>query len=230
MRTFGNLLKLRKPFSMSAFTHLLEQIANKLPTWNKEKAILAQSTMSSRSLAERELSFQKREKTRIAAVAILLFPDAEQCFFPLILRPPYQGVAKHGGQIGLPGGGKEDHDPDLQATALREVYEEIGVRLQPSNFIGCLQELYIPPSDSLVTPFIAYIDHKPNFLPDPNEVSHLYEVSFEELRMPQKRKEKTVTVGENLRYHVPYFDVANGEVWGATAMILNEFLHLVADE
>jgi 8-oxo-dGTP pyrophosphatase MutT (NUDIX family) len=204
----------------------IQLLANRLTHWNQDLARKAWAEMSSRSLQERELLFKKREKTRVAAVLILLYPQMEQWHLPLILRPPYEGVAKHGGQIGLPGGGKEAQDTDLKATALRELEEEIGIKLPQNQVIGALSELYIPPSDSLVTPFIGYLDHQPEFITNPKEVSQLYQVAYQDLANPEKRKEKTVTVNNQYQYYVPYFDVANGEVWGATAMILNEFLHL----
>ncbi|WP_027003261.1 NUDIX hydrolase [Hugenholtzia roseola] len=204
----------------------IDLLANRLTHWNQDLAKKAQAEMSSRSLQEREMLFKKREKTRVAAVMILLYPEKQQWHLPLILRPPYEGVAKHGGQIGLPGGGREAQDIDLKATALRELEEEVGIKLPQNQVIGALSELYIPPSDSLVTPFIGYLDHKPAFITDPKEVSQLYQVSYLDLANPEKRKEKTVVVGNQYQYYVPYFDIANGEVWGATAMILNEFLHL----
>jgi 8-oxo-dGTP pyrophosphatase MutT (NUDIX family) len=80
-----------------------------------------------------------------SAVCILLFPSENKIFFPLIKRAG--GIHSHGGQISLPGGKYEDADENLMRTALRETYEEIGIRIPESNVLGRLSLLYVPVSD-----------------------------------------------------------------------------------
>lgn len=175
-----------------------------------------------------EVRFRKREQTRICSVLILLYPEDKNTFtFPVILRPPYKGIHSHGNQIGLPGGGREAEDKDLIETALRETYEEIGVSIPDSNVIGSLTDLYIPPSDSLVTPIIAFSENKPKFTLDPKEVAELIKVPLRELAKTENRKVKTDTFGTDIEWEVPYFDINNKHIWGATAMMLNEFLKVV---
>ena len=180
--------------------------------------------------------YKERKKTRIAAVLMLLYPyldeEGNQKFdwkMPLVLRPQYEGVHNHGGQIGLPGGGKEEQDENLMMTAIRETQEEIGVIVPKINILGSLSDLYIPPSDSLVTPFVGFLDAKPSFIPDPKEVAKIIETPLSFLQNPALRMQKEIILPNNVVLDVPYFSVNNETIWGATAMMLSELLHLIEE-
>ncbi|AFM02576.1 NTP pyrophosphohydrolase [Bernardetia litoralis DSM 6794] len=197
----------------------------------------AQSLMES-SARKTLTSFQykERKKTRIAAVLMLLYPyqdeDGNEKFdwkMPLVLRPPYEGVHNHGGQIGLPGGGEEQQDENLMMTAIRETQEEIGVIVPKVNILGSLSNLYIPPSDSMVTPFVGFLDTKPNFIPDPKEVARVIEAPLSSLQNPALRMQKEIILPNKIILDVPYFAVNEDSIWGATAMMLSEFLHLIEE-
>jgi 8-oxo-dGTP pyrophosphatase MutT (NUDIX family) len=216
----------------------IQKLKNRLdsPLRPAEKA---QRLMES-SARTKEFSFQykERKKTRVAAVLMLLYPsqsttkDGNQKFdwgLPLVLRPQYEGMHNHGGQIGLPGGGKEEQDENLMMTAIRETQEEIGVIVPKINILGSLSELYIPPSDSLVTPFVGFLDAKPSFIPDPKEVDRIIEAPLSFLQNPQLRMQKQVILPNKIILDVPYFAVHEDSIWGATAMMLNEFLHLIEE-
>jgi 8-oxo-dGTP pyrophosphatase MutT (NUDIX family) len=214
----------------------IQKLKNRLdsPLRPAEKA---QKLMES-SARTKEFSFQykERKKTRIAAVLMLLYPyqdeNGQQKFdwtMPLVLRPQYEGVHNHGGQIGLPGGGKEEQDENLMMTAIRETQEEIGVIVPKINILGSLSDLYIPPSDSLVTPFVGFLDTKPSFIPDPKEVARIIEAPLSFLQNPALRMQKQVTLPNKIVLDVPYFAVNDDSIWGATAMMLNEFLHLIEE-
>ncbi|WP_338812848.1 CoA pyrophosphatase [Bernardetia sp. Wsw4-3y2] len=180
--------------------------------------------------------YKERKKTRIAAVLMLLYPyqdeDGNEKFdwkMPLVLRPQYEGMHNHGGQIGLPGGGREEQDENLMMTAIRETQEEIGVIVPKINILGSLSDLYIPPSDSMVTPFVGFLDAKPNFIPDPKEVARIIEAPLSSLQNPKLRLQKKVTLPNKIVLDVPYFSVNEDSIWGATAMMLSEFLHLIEE-
>ena len=106
------------------------------------------------------------------AVLILLYRQdiyASDWKFPLIQRPPYQGV--HGGQISFPGGKKDIGDADLIQTACRETKEEIGVSNANIRIIGSMSKLDIEASNHVVLPVIGFMDRKPIFTPHPYEVA-----------------------------------------------------------
>ena len=88
--------------------------------------------------------------------------------------------------------------------------------------LGQLTTLYIPPSNFLVTPTVAWVDHRPEFVCDPREVAALIEVPLSLLFDPDKIKREPWTL-RGLQVEVPFFSIGEYKVWGATAMILSEF-------
>jgi len=89
-----------------------------------------------------------------SAVLALFYPDLDmQTKLALILRKTYKGV--HSAQIGFPGGKVEEEDENLEFTAVRETHEEIGVLPSHITVIKELTQVYIPPSNFNVQPFLA---------------------------------------------------------------------------
>lgn len=157
------------------------------------------------------------------SVLILLYPH-EKMHVVLMKRSDYEGP--HGGQVSFPGGKSEPDDPDLIYTALREANEEVGINPGDIKILGTLTPLYIPPSNFLVSPVVAYSDKIPDFQVNTREVKYVFTPSIDDFLKPDTLKYKTLELfKENIS--VPYFDVNNEEVWGATAMIMNEFLEIV---
>lgn len=163
-------------------------------------------------------------RTLHGSVLLLFYPKEAQVYFPLMLRPDYDGV--HGGQISLPGGKKEEQDKDYVATAVRETEEEIGVISKDITILGKLSTLYVMASDIMVEPVVGYTSHTPLFNPNPYEVQAIVESSVVELMDDSIVKIKDMHVrGYDLK--APYFDIGGQVVWGATAMMLNEFKHIL---
>lgn len=163
--------------------------------------------------------FDHREHARVGAVMILLYEHEGLIRFPLIKRPEYPGA--HGGQISLPGGKAEPQEHVID-TALRECEEEIGVRPASPDVLGPLTNFLVIPSNVVVTPVIAFMPARPRFNPDPYEVSRIIEASLTDLGTDDIRQKEILAAGK-YRMMAPHFEVQNEVVWGATAMILNEF-------
>lgn len=160
-----------------------------------------------------------------SSVLVLLFPNENQELeLTLTLR---SNDIDHGGQISFPGGRAEKEESSTE-TALREAKEEIGVDPQAVTIIGQLSDLYVSNSNNLVTPIVGYLDKRPSFTINPQEVEEVFAVELQSLL-----HKKNLTVEDwNLHtytYRVPYWDVHRVPLWGATAMMLNELLALVRE-
>lgn len=176
--------------------------------------------------ADLDASQEQDTAPRESAVLALIYPRQAGLFTLLMLRPEYDGV--HAGQVSFPGGRREAQDTDLWATALREFEEETGIGTQGIEHLGALSQVYIPPSRSLVSPFVAYAPELGPARPDPREVQALIEAPLAELLQEdviQHRDQYIRIAGRVAR--VPYFDLAGHVVWGATAMMLWEIRELL---
>lgn len=158
---------------------------------------------------------------RHSAVLILLYKEGNTDTIILIQRSIDKGV--HSGQIALPGGAQEKVDENLIATAIREAKEEINVLPNDIRVIGTLTSLYIPVSNFLVQPVIAYAESKPMLSPSENEVARIL---YLPLANVFERKELVAVRASHTRELVlnvnAYILEENTVLWGATAMIIAE--------
>lgn len=156
-----------------------------------------------------------------SAVLALLFPDAHhETHIVLILRKTYSGV--HSAQIGFPGGSVEDTDTSLEHTALRETYEEVGVPEKNINIVKQLTDVYIPPSNYFVQPFLGYTEVKPSFVKQDDEVEDILEVKLVDLLDDTNLITRSISTSYKIDVEVPAFKLNDHIVWGATAMMLSE--------
>lgn len=162
---------------------------------------------------------------REAAVLIALYPAAGEPNTILTVRPTH--LSTHAGQISFPGGGREGNE-ELHETALREAEEEINLPATEVDLLGELTPLYIPPTNYCVHPFVGALRTPPALRPCEDEVADILQVPLAELLTPDSRKlEEWVLYGQRVK--VPFFLIRGFKVWGATAMILSEFLSVLSD-
>lgn len=154
-----------------------------------------------------------------AAVLVLLFPRDEEVLFLLTERP--HTLARHPGQISLPGGRAEPGDGDLWQTAMREVEEELGICAEDISPLGRLEDYDLPVSGYLITPFVAWTPREPHIHADPREVAAVIEVSLTSLLDPAAVQEETWRLRGNT-YDVTFYRFARWQVWGATARMLHD--------
>jgi 8-oxo-dGTP pyrophosphatase MutT (NUDIX family) len=159
-----------------------------------------------------------------AAVMILMYPEENATGMVFIKRNTYDGA--HSAQVSFPGGIWESSDQSLEQTAVRETREELGI-IGEIHLLGSLTQLHIPVSNFMVRPFAGWMDQKPIFHPDPSEVQYVIETSMEDLLNPANIM--TDYWEENGRsIKAPYYRVGNEKIWGATAMMLCEFLQVAS--
>ncbi len=160
------------------------------------------------------------------SVLILLYQDGDLLKFPLTKRPEYLGA--HSGQISLPGGKAEEGEDEIQ-TALRETEEEIGVRRNEIRVLGKLSNFFVIPSNFMVTPVIGYLNQKPVFTAQLTEVTRIIEADLEQIISYNAIRTKEIVAAKLYHMVAPHFEIEGEVVWGATAMMLNEFREVVRE-
>jgi 8-oxo-dGTP pyrophosphatase MutT (NUDIX family) len=167
----------------------------------------------------------KASSPRKAAVLALFYPnEKEETTFILIERARYEGT--HSAQISFPGGKTDISDINLQETALREAFEEVGVLPKSIEIIRELTDVYIPPSNFLATPFMAFLEKEPKFVIN-YEVENTIEVLVADLLNESSLTMVNLTTSYMKNTDVPCFKLNGYVVWGATAMILSEIKELL---
>jgi 8-oxo-dGTP pyrophosphatase MutT (NUDIX family) len=162
-------------------------------------------------------------RARNAAGLLLVFPKGGLAHVLLTVRA--DSLQRHGGQISLPGGVVEPGETYEQA-ALREACEEVGLRPEGVRTIGPLTPLAIPVSGFRLHPIVATIDSRPALAPADREVAEILEIAVEALVNPAALTEQE-RIREGRPVMTPAFEVAGHQIWGATAMVLAEFLTLL---
>jgi 8-oxo-dGTP pyrophosphatase MutT (NUDIX family) len=163
---------------------------------------------------------------RKGCVLILLYQMEGEICTVLTKRNEYKGA--HSGQISFPGGKFDDSDKELAYTAIRETKEEIGISPKDIQLIGELTHLYIPVSNFLVYPFVGYIDSYPQFILNEREVAELIPVKLKTLVAASKNAgTKKIQTSSDLIITAPYYDIHGHHIWGATAMIISEFVAVI---
>lgn len=163
---------------------------------------------------------------RPGAVLILLYEQDNHTFFPLTKRPDYLGT--HGGQVSFPGG-KAEAGETIVETALREAEEEIGIHRDSVEVLGVLSPFFVIPSNFMVTPVVGVLTSPPVFKPDPKEVGKILTGSLDDLLREDAIRTKEILAARQFPMMAPHFEIEGEVVWGATAMMLNEFRQVVRE-
>ena len=173
------------------------------------------------------LSFEAPAQAIQAAVMLLLYTDDQDRFSTVLIERVKHKKDKHSGQISLPGGRVDPGDEDLEACAMREAREEIGLQTDQIQILGRLTELYIPVSGFLVTPIVAFAKEIHNLTPQPTEVAAILHVALPDLLSEDILRYRDLRVSEGLLLpNVPHYELEGKIVWGATAMMLSEFIDI----
>ncbi len=163
---------------------------------------------------------------RPAAALLLIYPHDDVWHVPLTVRG--STLRHHTGQVSLPGG-RLDAGESVEDAALREAHEEIGVIPADVEVLGRLTPLPVFVSNHLLNPVVGFAPQRPRFDLASHEVDRLLEVPLALLREPERVlwEERTRIQPPQGLMNVPYFDLLDARVWGATAMVLAEFVALI---
>jgi 8-oxo-dGTP pyrophosphatase MutT (NUDIX family) len=158
-------------------------------------------------------------------VLIPLLCDGDQWHLLFIRRT--ETVQHHKGQVSFPGGAYELEDASLQATALRETWEEVGIPPAEINVLGQMP-VFGTISSYAITPVVGQIPWPYPLKPEPAEVSRVFTIPIEWLADPAHWSEKPYVRPNGQQEQVLFFDHYDGELlWGITARITLDFLKLV---
>ena len=192
------------------YQEIIEALKRELPGADSHKKMLPKNRKL-KIPGKGELTVKK------SSVLMLLFPDNGEIKMCLIKRPVH--MKHHAGQIAFPGGRIEKDETALE-TALRESQEEIGIEPDIIKILGTLSELYVEVSGFLIYPFVGWLDKKPTFRINKNEVEKiiLFPV-FNHYAVHEWVELDTIKGNQQ----VPCLIYNSEIIWGATAMILSEF-------
>ena len=142
----------------------------------------------------------------------------------LLLTLRTETVASHKGQISFPGGTRDDGDRDLLTTALRETFEEVGIRPEDVEVLGELDDL-LAVTNFVVTPFVGVFPYPYDFKVSTEEIAELIEIPLSFFADPRNRRvEERLYRGRMVTVY--FYDYGKYTVWGVTARILKGFVDL----
>lgn len=205
------------------FTIFVDQLRKALS--NGLPGMEAQIQMAPKFREIIQLSRHEKSKAKQGSVLLLLYPVSSSRIYTVFIKRAKDG-GSHSGQMALPGGKHDTDDHSFEHTALRETYEEIGIKPELISIIGRLSSLYIPVSNFWVLPVVGYLTDIPVFKINPTEVQKVIVVDINELICPENCLVKKINI-HNVLVETPFFDVKGHHIWGATAMIVSEFLTIL---
>ena len=164
------------------------------------------------------------DKSPAAVLVPLLEVDGEP---HLLYTRRASTLPRHRGEVSFPGGRHHpDEDRDLQATALREAHEEIGILPGDVRLLGVLDDIETLGSRFVITPFVGVVPHPYAWRPDAGEVDVIFTVPLRTLRDPENSRREMWDFGGR-SVPIDTFPVNGHVIWGATQRITRNLLHVL---
>jgi 8-oxo-dGTP pyrophosphatase MutT (NUDIX family) len=172
------------------------------------------------------LHFSEKKGGAVPAGVLVLF-FLRRNTLTLALTRRSDRLPIHQAQISFPGG-RQEAEESLRQTALRETEEELGISTGDCRILGALTPLFIPPTNYCIHPTVAGMNGCPVFVPSEEEVAEVLELPLNVLldKNTVRREEWTV---RGIPVDVPFFYFEGHKIWGATAMVLSELVHVLRE-
>jgi 8-oxo-dGTP pyrophosphatase MutT (NUDIX family) len=167
------------------------------------------------------------ENYRSAAVLLPLWAEPGG-IIKIAFTQRTESLPSHKGQMSFPGGSMLPDDPTTESTALRETQEELGINPDQVSIMGRLDDAWSRYGFHIV-PYVGWMQSKPEFKPDFNEVAGILIADIETLMQPQCSCIHEFTV-KGVTRTSQAFQWEGGYVWGVTADILLELILWVKGE
>ena len=178
-----------------------------------------------RILAEREKKVILFSNTPLRPAAVLIPIYKKDGEYYVLLTKRTEELEYHKGQICFPGGSHHGDDGSLQETALREAYEEVGIRPEDVELLGELDSMGTLTSNFLITPFVGMIPYPYKFTVSKHEIDELIEVPLSALADDSNYWEEERSA-EGVTGKASFFKYKDKVIWGATAKILKQLVDL----
>ena len=203
------------------FSEVMHSLEEKLS--GPKPGLIAQLGMTPNPRPGHQVYYEVEDTSLKAGVLLLFYPREGKLH--LVFTRRTKNVDFHKGQISFPGGRQETGE-GLEQTALREAQEELEIDPNSIRILGMLTPLYIPPSNYCIYPVVGLAESRPDFLPAKLEVAEVLEIPLAHLLNPQNiRREIWNIRGSDVE--VPFYAFGEHKIWGATAMVLAEFLEII---
>ena len=174
-------------------------------------------------------SYQKhritgRNLVQSAVLVPLLCKNGE---LHVLLTERTQGVRSHKGQVCFPGGTTQPDDGSLLDTALREAWEETGIRPEDVEVVGAIDDNVVASTGFVISPFVGFVPYPYDFHASEGETRDIFLVPLSVLMDPLQFREQERVIGEHY-YHGPVCDYDGHVIWGATGRILKHLVGLLS--
>jgi 8-oxo-dGTP pyrophosphatase MutT (NUDIX family) len=180
------------------------------------------TTRSPRGIPDSEASYIH------AAVLLPLFKEDGEC--KVLFTQRTSRVEHHKGQISFPGGAVDEEDGSLEETVMREAYEEIGLHRDDVDIIGRLDDTVTVVSSFIIHPFVGCIPYPYAFKINTREVERLIRVPLKVFLMEPSEYKRATFEFEGVTYQTPAYVYHGDTIWGATARIMENFIHLLREK
>jgi 8-oxo-dGTP pyrophosphatase MutT (NUDIX family) len=178
------------------------------------------------ALSRRQKAVERAVGYTPSAVLIPIYVKYGECH--LIFTRRTEMVNHHKGQISFPGGGRHPEDATLMHTAIRESWEEIGLKPEDIEVLGELDDIATYTTNFVISPFVAAIPYPYEFRLNPYEVDEIIEVPLSVLLDKRNFSQEVVSLGNQLILQY-FYTHGDKVIYGATARILRQFLEIITD-